>query len=149
VTTIRVARTGVVEAPPERVYTILADYREGHPRILPRPAFSDLTIERGGIGPGTIIRFEMTALGATREIRAEVTSPEPGRMLVETDLLSGAVTTFQIDPLDGGRSSLTISTEWTANGITGLVQRLMAPSFLRKLYADELQNLAAFCSKSV
>jgi uncharacterized protein YndB with AHSA1/START domain len=144
---IHVSRTGIVDAPPERVYAILADYREAHPRILPRPAFSELTIERGGNGPGTLIRFEMKALGATRQVRAEVTSPEPGRTLVETDLSTGAVTTFQIDPVDGGRSSLTISTDWTAGGLTGLVQRLMAPPFLRRLYAEELGNLAALCAK--
>ncbi len=41
-----------IPAPAAAVYALLADYRDGHPRILP-PAFSDLTVLQGGIGAGT------------------------------------------------------------------------------------------------
>ena len=56
-------------------------------------------MEQGGIGAGTVIRFQMSALGQKRTLRAEITEPEPGRVLVETYLDSnGAVTTFTVDP---------------------------------------------------
>lgn len=32
--------SGLVKAPAQEVYTILADYRHGHPRILPKPYFN-------------------------------------------------------------------------------------------------------------
>lgn len=69
-----------IDAPPERVYAIIADYRTGHPRILPEP-FSGLTVERGGIGAGTTIRFQMKLLGRTETYRADITEPEPGRQI--------------------------------------------------------------------
>jgi hypothetical protein len=43
-----------IAAAPAQVYAIIANYREGHPRILPKE-FSGLTVEQGGIGAGTII----------------------------------------------------------------------------------------------
>ena len=48
-----------VPVPAAAVYALLADYRDGHPRILP-PAFSDLTVLRGGTGAGTVIREHCT-----------------------------------------------------------------------------------------
>ena len=51
-----------VPAPAAAVYALLADYRDGHPRILP-PAFSDLMVLQGGIGAGTIIRFSLKFAG--------------------------------------------------------------------------------------
>ena len=63
-----------IDAPPDRVYAIIADYRNGHPHILPR-AFRNLTVEKGGVGAGTIIRFEVRALGQTQRFRAFVTEP--------------------------------------------------------------------------
>ena len=47
---------------PERAYAVLADYLDGHRRILP-PQFTEMTVEQGGIGAGTIIRCQMTAFG--------------------------------------------------------------------------------------
>jgi len=37
---------------------------------------------------------------------------------------------------------VTIMTEWTPRGCAGWVQRLLAPPLLRKIYAEELRNLA-------
>jgi len=61
-----------VDAPSEVVYGIIADYRTGHPQILPRPYFEWLEVERGGRGEGTVIRFQMRVLGQTRVLRAAV-----------------------------------------------------------------------------
>jgi hypothetical protein len=139
---VRAAASAVIDAPPQKVYAIIADYHNGHPRILPPKYFSGLEVQRGGVGAGTVIRFRMHAFGATRTMRGEVTEPEPGRVLVEAYPESGEVTTFTVEPADGGRASVTITTEWTARGCTGWVHRLLAPPLLRRVYAEELRNLA-------
>ena len=79
-----------VPAPAAAVYALLADYRDGHPSILP-PAFSDLTVLRGGTGAGTVIRFALTLAGRKQVIEARVDEPEPGRVLSETYPERGAV----------------------------------------------------------
>ena len=140
---IRVAASADVDAPPQKVYAILADYQNEHPQILPDRHFSDFTVERGGKGAGTLIRFQMHVLGQSRTIRAEVSEPEPGRVLAETDLDTGAVTRFTVEPTDGGQAaSVTIVTEWNRSGIMGFVERLTAPPLLRRIYDEELRNLA-------
>ena len=88
---IHVSAEQVIHAPAERVYRIIADYRQHHPNILP-PAFSDLRVEEGGVGEGTVISFKMTAGGRTRQTRARVTEPEPGRVLVESGIDSSVRT---------------------------------------------------------
>jgi hypothetical protein len=143
---IRVSASAVVDAPPGVVYSVLADYRTGHPSILPPRTFRDFEVQRGGTGAGTVISFSMRVLGRTRTFRAEVTEPEPGRTLVESYPGSGEVTTFTVDPAGAGRSSVTITTEWAARGLAGLVQRLLAPPVLRRVYAEELRNLARVAS---
>lgn len=138
---IYIAAAQRIAAPPELVYTILADYRRYHPRILP-DAFSDLTVEQGGVGDGTVIRFTLRVLGQTRSTQAVVTEPEPGRVLVETYPNTGAVTRFIVDPVDaGGASDVAITTTWTTPGLRGHIERLLAPRAMRKLYAEELANL--------
>jgi hypothetical protein len=46
---INVSAEGTVAAPAETVYGYIADMREHHPKFLP-PAFSEFTVESGGIG---------------------------------------------------------------------------------------------------
>ena len=143
--TYTIMATAPVEAPANVVYSILADYQDGHPHILPRKYFTSLTVERGGVGDGTVIRFGMRAFGKTRESRAAVTEPEPGRVLVET-VLDGAevVTTFVVEP-EAGRSRVTIMTEMgSAGGLRGALERLVTRSFLKRVYAAELEQLNEF-----
>src|SRR5579862_4806189 len=92
-----VSASAIIPARRERIYSLLANYHDGHPRLLPKQ-FSNLVVEQGGVGAGTVIRFEMSFLGKKQPFRAAVTEPEPGRVLVETYLDNGAVTTFTIDP---------------------------------------------------
>ena len=47
-------RPWVMNAPAAKVYEVLSDYQEGHPAILPRKYFIDLTVEEGGRGAGTV-----------------------------------------------------------------------------------------------
>jgi Polyketide cyclase / dehydrase and lipid transport len=139
----RVSASALIEAPPHVVYSILADYRVGHPSILPRWAFLSLEVEEGGVGAGTVIRFRMRALGVTRESRARVTEPDPGRLLVETDVRTGLRTSFDVRPVtEGSGTLLTILTEWESHGLRGWIEGLLAPRFLRKVYAEELELLA-------
>src|SRR5215471_17625557 len=118
-----VSAEAMVDAPPDTVYRYLADMRDHHPRFLP-PAFSDFQVESGGVGAGTVTRFKMTAGGRTREYRMQVAEPEPGRILIESDMDSSAVTTFTVSPRDGA-SLVRISTAWDgASGIGGVFERL-------------------------
>lgn len=91
------AATARIRARPDVLYRLIADYREGHPRILPRPPFVDLVVEAGGVGAGTVILTRMKVMGSTQSFRATVTEPAPGRELVETTD-TGYVTTFRVEP---------------------------------------------------
>jgi hypothetical protein len=139
---IRAAASAEIPASPETVYSILADYRDGHPCILPKSAFDGVEVERGGTGAGTIIRVHTKAGGMKRTMRMEVTEPDPGHILVETDLDRGIITTFTVESVDGGRrASVEILTTWKPKGFMGLIERMVAPSMLERVYAEELQNL--------
>jgi hypothetical protein len=131
-----------IEQPPRRLYDILADYHDGHPRILPQPPFESLSVVRGGRGAGTIIEVWMRVWGRRESFRSVVSEPEPGRVLVETND-NGYVTTFTVDP-QGPRSALvTISTDLSAgNGVGGMIQRLFARRLLGPVFHQQLEQLA-------
>lgn len=138
VATAQASATAQIAAAPERVYGIIADYENEHPHILPRPWFGALAVERGGVGAGTIIRFQMSVLGSTRVARSEISEPEPGRLVVERDLDGQFVTSFRVEPSAGG-TLVTIATEWTPRvGVRGRVERLITALILRHIYAREL-----------
>ena len=142
-TTIRAMASAVIPAPAEVVYGIITDYHTGHPRILPPAYFAGLVVERGGVGAGTRIRCQMRSFGRTRTFRADITEPEPGRRLVETLLDSDIVTVFTVDHASGSSSLVAIETRYERTGLRGLVERLLSPPFLRKVYRAELDALAA------
>jgi hypothetical protein len=54
---------------------------------------------------------------------------------------TGIVTTFTVDPADGG-STVTIETRWDAPGVSGWILGRLLPGYLRRIYAEELANLA-------
>ena len=144
---IRASRSSRIGAAAQTVYAILADYRQGHPSILPR-AFTNLHVERGGYGDGTAIRFDVHLLGAHRTVHAEITEPEPGRVLAEQDTETGARTTFTVTPLSETSCEVTIVTEWTAPGVRGLLARLLGPPVLERIYRQELDNLRRVASQA-
>jgi hypothetical protein len=142
-----VSASALVPAPPSRVYSIIADYRSGHPKILP-PKFSDMVVEQGGVGAGTVVRFKLRVFGRRQAFRAAITEPEPGRVLVETDLDSnGAVTSFTVEPDTGGQKSrVTIATQLLVRGgLLGRIERFLMTRLLRPLYVQELGKLASLC----
>ncbi len=144
--TIRAEASDVIDARPEAIYTVISDYREGHPAILPGPYFTELTVENGGQGAGTVIRFGMKVMGVKKLYREAVTEPEPGRVLVETDANAGVMTAFTLESLDGGeRTRVTIATESSASpGFTGVMERLMNPPITRHIFRQELRQLADY-----
>ena len=136
---------GPVAAPPDVVYRYLSDMQNHHPHFLP-PAFSDFRVVEGGIGEGTVVTFQFAAGGRRRDFRQTLTEPEPGRRMVETDANSSSVTTFVVDPAEGGSSSkVTISTQWNgAQGIGGFFERMFAPRVMRGIYADQIRRLDGY-----
>ena len=143
---IHVEATATIPARPEAVYAVLADYRGGHSAILPKPYFTGLTIEEGGQGAGTITRVRMKVMGQEFAYHQRVTEPEPGRVMVETDIETGQWSSFTIDPVEGGaQARVTIASEFPVSpGVKGLLERLFIPPTTRRIYRQELQNLADY-----
>ena len=139
---------GLVGAPADRVYELIADHREHHPKFLPSN-FSNVEIERGGVGAGTITTFTITAGSRSRNYRMRIDEPEPGRVMTESDTTSSLVTTWTVTP-DGDRSRVRIETRWEgAKGIAGYFERLFAPGALRRIYDEELRRLDRYACEQV
>lgn len=143
---VRVVESAVINTPPEAVYSILTDYRVEHPRILPQQYFKELEIKRGGQGAGTFYRVRTRVMGADTTYHMEVTEPEPGHVLMETDKDAGVVTTFTVSAVDGGRhANLEIASEFTlSGGLRGAMEKRMIPLAAGRMYRAELQQLAAY-----
>jgi hypothetical protein len=143
-TQLHVEATADIGAPAADVYGMIADYRIGHQRIVPPRYFRNLEVEEGGYGNGTLIRYDLLAFGRTNHARARVTEPDPGRVVVETDLDRGAVTSFIVERQGAARSRVTIATEMpTPGGFLGWLERAMMGSFLKRVFVAELSLLDA------
>lgn len=139
---INIEASADVPAPAPIVYGLIADYRDGHPSILPPRYFEELVVEEGGRGAGTRIRFTMKAFGRRETSRARISEPEPGRVLVETVEGSGIVTTFTVVPAPDGFTRVTIATSYPTAGARGWLERLFVPAYLRRVYRAELSLIA-------
>src|SRR5690606_14701452 len=146
---IHVEVTEIIDARPEKVYGILADYHTGHPSILPKPYFTYLTVEKGGVGAGTELRVGMAVFGIKKDYHMLVTEPQPGHILKEEDSEQGVVTHFTVEPVGGGEQSrVTIATDSrSAAGFQGFMERVINPPVSRRIYKQELKNLAAAVSQ--
>ena len=137
---LRVVEERPIGAPADQVYGYIAGIREHHHRFLP-PSFSDLRVEEGGYGAGTIFRVNVTFAGRTRELHLRVDEPIPGRVLTESDLNTPMTTTWTVTP-QGAGCRVRIATTWpSAGGLQGFLERLFAPGVMRKTYRDELVRL--------
>ena len=136
----------IVDAPPAAVYAVFSDYRQGHPAVLPKPYFTEMTVEKGGQGAGTEITVKMTVLGVDVTYHMVVTEPEPGRVLQEEDKAAGVLTTFTMEPVNGGQATnVTLYTRAkTAPGIQGFIEKLITPAMSRRIYNKELDLLTAY-----
>jgi hypothetical protein len=133
----------LVDAPPAAVYQVLADYRTYHPRIMPASLFSDLEVETGGVGAGTLFHITLRTMGRRQRLHMQVAEPEPGQVLTETNLDTGVVTVFSVAPGDGGsRTLVRMSSGWeTGRGLRGLFDRLVTPRLMGRIFAKQLRQL--------
>jgi Polyketide cyclase / dehydrase and lipid transport len=133
----------LIDAPPAAVYAVLADYTTHHPRIMPAPPFSNLEVESGGVGAGTIFHITVRMLGRRQRLHMQVAEPAPGRVLTETNLDTGVVTEFTVAPREGGSRTLAgMSSEWEPKrGLRGLTDRLVTPRLMGRMFAKQLHQL--------
>ena len=141
----------LISAPAKRVYDLIADYRNGHPRILPKPYFLSLDVEQGGYGAGTVINFQMKLMGRIQAFHGVVAEPAPGHTLVEEYPSTGDATTFIVDPRAGGQEAFVTITTTTnvPNGILGKIQGWLTTRLLYPIYEKELDQLATVAKEQV
>ncbi|MFD7537029.1 SRPBCC family protein [Streptomyces sp. NPDC059819] len=137
----------IVAADPETVFDMLADYKDGRPKLLPEH-FSEYEVREGGDGEGTLVHWKLQATSKrVRDCLLEVTEPTDGQ-LVERDRNSSMVTTWTVTPAGEGRSKVVVSTVWNgAGGIGGFFERTFAPKGLGRIYDAILAKLAAEVEK--
>ena len=144
--TINISASAIIHAPASRVYAIIADYREGHPHIVPPKYFRNLVVEQGGTGAGTKIRFEMVLFGKVQKTGSVVSEPEPGRVLVESTVDGMAVTRFIVDAQEDGKTCrVTLDTDLKSMGFIGnaLIRFLFG-----RIYREELALLQAHATRT-
>jgi hypothetical protein len=144
----QVSESVEIKSPPELVYKILVDYEKHHLQILPREYFKKIDIRSGGIGAGTVLRIEMKILGATYVFSCQVSEPEPGQVIVESNLDGSGETTFLVEPIRNGAAALlTIETRFaTPFGLIGGLQGIVTCIMLRRIYRKELAMTQMYAS---
>lgn len=140
---IHVESERIVNARPEEVYEILKDYKEKRPQIL-TPNFLDYTVEKGGKGSGTVVRYRLQAARRERPYQMVVDEPVKGKVITERDTNSSLVTTWRLAPLgDGRQTKVHVESEWEGGkGVGGFFERTFAPLGLRRIYRQMLDLLA-------
>lgn len=135
-----------IDARAEDIYAVVTDYRVGHPAILPKQYFTDLIVEEGGQGAGTILRGSVKVFGSEYPFHQAVTEPDPGRSLLETDTNTGQTTRWLFESLgDGAQTRVTIASDFPpSTGIVGVLERLTKPMVIRTIYRKELRQLADY-----
>lgn len=134
----------VIHASPEEIFSILADYTNRHPRILPAN-FLNYRVERGGWGDGTVISYRFQAAGRERAYTMRVEETIKGQVLTERDIDSSLVTRWSVLPVDHGQvSKVSVVSDWEGGkGVGGFFERTFAPLGLRKIYDEILSTLAS------
>ena len=132
----------LILSPPDIVYSIIADYKEKHQAILPKPPFVSLKVEMGGVGAGTEMMVQMKMFGKSQMFRAIVTEPGPGRVLIETTD-TGYITTFTIEPRNDRKYSyVTFTTELAETSrLAKKIEFWLTSKLLRPVYKRELEKL--------
>lgn len=140
---IHVKSEQVVDAPPEKVYATLKDYKHKRPHML-TPNFLDYQVEQGGVGKGTVIDYRLKAGGRERPYRMHVDETVRDRLLTERDTNSSLINRWTLLPMKGGRKTqVSLTSEWEGgSGIGGFFERTFAPMGLRRIYASMLSMLA-------
>lgn len=140
---IRVSK--VINAPRQAIYTVIADYRVGHNAIVPRPFFSDIVVEEGGYGDGSLISFEITVGGQTVPYRQRVSELENGRIIQEANVDNDGITQFILDPVGDNKTEVTIYIQMEKpTGMFAFMERWITIAFSKWLFNKELNNLAEY-----
>lgn len=138
---VQVHAEKLVAAPAASVYRVLADYSTHHPRIMPPDNFSNLEVESGGIGDGTVFHITTRVAGKRQRLHMRVTEPEPGSVLWETNIDTGVVTEFRVSGNGSNATLVRMSSQWDAHGLKGWLDRLLAPRLMHRLFAKQLDQL--------
>ena len=137
---ISVAAEREIGAPAAIAYQCITNYRDHHLHFLPA-AFTNYVVESGGVGAGTVVRFRLTVGGRARDDHPVIAAPEPGRVLSESDPTAGTRTVFTVMPVAAG-CRVRMETTWqSGRGVSGLLERWLAPRVLPPVYAEELARL--------
>ncbi len=129
--------TLLVGAPPSKVYKVLAD-PEHHRHILPE-AFVHFEAKADDV-----IEYAIKTGAAKRTFTARTETTIPDQLFREIDLKTGIVTEFLLDPHPQG-TLVTISTVYEAKSdLSGLIEALFVPPFLRRLFREELVKLGRY-----
>ena len=144
---IQVKSERLVNARPENVYAILSDYKSKRPQLL-TPNFLNYTLEKGGQGQGTIVRYRLHAANRERDYRFNIDEPVKGKIITERDTNSSLVNTWTISPLsDGTRTRVSIISEWEGgSGVKGFFERTFAPLGLKSIYGKILGMVSLLAS---
>jgi uncharacterized protein YndB with AHSA1/START domain len=138
---VEVERT--VDAPMERVWVVLRDYRAARPRMLTEH-FADYAVQQEE-GERTVIDYRLRVGRHRRRYVAAVEEPMAGRRLRERDLHSALVITWTLTPGgDGERTVVRLAAELRDPDINGRLARGRARRALRRLYGQLLEHLDAY-----
>jgi hypothetical protein len=138
--TVQASAERVIAAPPTQVYALIADYREGRPKVLP-DSFADWRVEAGGTGAGTEVAYTLNAARRSRSYRLQVTEPRPGSYLHEADTTSSFTQGWKVEP-EGTGTRVQISCSWQgAGGVGGFFERTFAPKGIGRLYEQILDGI--------
>jgi hypothetical protein len=147
-TELRAAAERVIDAPAPLVYQVIADYQNHHPHILP-DVFSNLEVEQGGHGAGTVISFDLRAGGKTQHYHGHVEEPIPGHTLREVYDQYDMRTTFEVTPVDDA-SQVRIETVWVPAGrLRGWIEARFAPRMLSRVFSEELDRLNTYAQQQL
>ena len=132
----------VIQARAADVYNVIADYEVGHQAILPRPPFDEMIIKKGSFGAGTEIVLHMSGMGLKYTYHQRVSEPEPGRIILETEINTGQWTQFTVDPIDANTSRVTIKSYMPMkNTVRGFIESLTFPLSVPPVFKKELNLL--------
>jgi hypothetical protein len=132
-----------VDAPMERVWALLRDYRVARPRLLTEH-FSDYGVQERGEGAGTVIEYRLRLGRHQGRHVIAVQEPVPGRMLRERDRTSALMSTWTLTPGgDGERTVVRLAIQLRDLQISGWLSRLRARRALRRLCVQLLERIDA------
>jgi hypothetical protein len=138
---VEVERT--VDAPMERVWALLRDYRVARPRLLSEH-FSDYGVRERGDGAGTVIAYHLRVGRHQRDHVICVQEPLPGRMLRERARTSAWVSTWTLTPGgEGERTVVRLAVALRDPQISGWLARRRTRRALRRLCGQLLEHVDA------